>query len=201
MGVWAPTHPREASKLLAGIPTPWWVAGGWALDLFAGTESRPHKDLDIGILRRDAPGTIACMRGWEFVEAKDGELRPLAQREPRPEVNCLWGRPSNRTQWVIELMLDESEGDTWVFRRNRDIRRPLKEAIRRDGEGIPYLAPEIQLLYKANRLRPEDDRDFRYVLPRLDGRARAWLNAALECTDRYHVWLGALAEGFGRERA
>jgi len=29
---WAPTHPREASKLLASVRAPWWVAGGWALE-------------------------------------------------------------------------------------------------------------------------------------------------------------------------
>jgi hypothetical protein len=201
MEAWAPTHPREASKLLGAVRVPWWVAGGWALDLFLGAQSRPHKDLDIGILRRDAPEVVEAMQGWEFAEAKDGELSTLSHRQPRPEVNCLWGRPRGTSPWVIELLLDEAEGDTWMFRRKRDIRRPLKQAIRRDGEGIPYLAPEIQLLYKANRLKPEDDADFWQVALRLDGQARAWLDSALASMDRYHPWLDLAADASQKERA
>jgi hypothetical protein len=41
------------AALLAGIDSPWWIAGGWALDLFIGDQTRAHEDLDVGILRRD----------------------------------------------------------------------------------------------------------------------------------------------------
>jgi hypothetical protein len=50
-------------------------------------------------------------------------------------------------------MLDDSDADHSVFRRNLQIRRPLKVAVRRNSEGTPYLAPEIQLLYKARASR------------------------------------------------
>ena len=34
---------------LRGVTVPWYVAGGWALDLYRGVESREHEDLEIGV--------------------------------------------------------------------------------------------------------------------------------------------------------
>lgn len=190
-GSWQPKHPRDAPRLLSSVTSQWWVAGGWALDLFVGGQSRPHKDLDIGILRRDARRVLDSMAGWEFFEAKQGRLYCLEQQEPRLGVHSLWSRPIGQSQWVLELMLDESEGDSWVFRRERKIRCALDLAISHNSERIPYLAPELQLLYKANRVRAADDADFQRVAPHLDDRARAWLHDALKEIDPDHPWLGS----------
>jgi hypothetical protein len=199
--VWEPTHPRAAPQLLARLTSRWWIAGGWALDLFMGSESRPHKDLDVGILRRDAPRVIEALPDWEFFEARDGTLRRLGDREPQGPVNSLWCRPQGASRWVFELLLDDCDGDAWVFRRRREIRRPLAEAIHFDRMRIPCLAPEIQLLYKAHRPRPEDEADFRNVAPRLDDRARSFLEEALSRTEPDHPWLKALAASRGKESA
>ncbi len=40
-------------------------------------------------------------------------------------------------------------------------------------ETHPYLAPEIQLFYKAKGLRPKDELDFARTLPTLDQQRRA----------------------------
>jgi aminoglycoside-2''-adenylyltransferase len=199
--MWESTHPRAAPELLAGLTCPWWIAGGWALDLFMGTQSRPHRDLDVGILRRDAPRVIEALPDWEFFAARDGTLRRLEDRVPEPKVNSLWCRPQAASRWVLELLLDECDGDAWVFRRRRDIRRPLAAAIRFDRTRIPYLAPEIQLLYKAQRPRPEDDADFRQVAPRLDEGGRSFLHDALAGIDPHHPWLEVLAAPRGKECA
>lgn len=191
-GPWRSLHPREAPQLLSPVRSSWWIAGGWALDLFVGAQTRKHDDLDIGILRRDVPQILESMSEWEFFEAKDGRLNRLGRGVPALEVHSLWSRPRGQEAWVLELMLDESEGDAWVFRRERGIRRALDSAIARTAEGIPYLVPEIQLLYKANRLRPKDDADFQRVLPRLESRARTWLRDALTRLDVRHAWRPAL---------
>lgn len=44
--VWEPTHPRAAPELLVRLTCPSWIAGGWALDLFMGRESRPLAGID-----------------------------------------------------------------------------------------------------------------------------------------------------------
>ena len=61
--------------------------------------------------------------------------------------------------------------------------------IRRDPEGIPYLAPEIQLLFKSHATRHQDQADFESMAPRLDHAARAWLEDALAIDDPHHPWL------------
>lgn len=181
--------------LLAALGTPWWIAGGWALDLFLGKVTRPHKDLDIGIFRRDAVKVLAALSGWEFFEAKGGTLTQIVSgKPPRAEVNSLWCRRADTAQWELELMLDELDHDRWIFRRDPRIDRPLTIAIRRNSEGIAYLAPEIQLLYKARATRAEDQADFDRVVPRLDPEARDWLRGSLARMDPGHPWLSMLGE-------
>jgi hypothetical protein len=181
-----------ARTLVGHIPARWWVAGGWALDLFLGEQSRAHKDLDVGVLRRDLPQVLAAMPGWEFFEARGGELFGPLTGAAREDVNSLWGRRAHSEEWVLELMLDDADGDEWVFRRDRSIRRSLDTLVRHDGEGTPYLVPEVQLLYKANQIREEDEADFARVAVRLDAASRGWLSRALSEVSPRHPWLAAL---------
>jgi hypothetical protein len=159
---WHPLTPHEAVPLLSVLRAPWWVAGGWALDLF---------------------------------EAKDGAFTQLVEGHvPRAEVNSLWCKRVNAAQWELELMLDESDGEFWTFRRDPRITRPLSSSIRRNPEGIAYLAPEIQLLYKARATRTQDQADFDHIVPHLDRDARIWLRESLMRTEPEHAWLSALKD-------
>lgn len=191
-GQWQRLHPREARPLLDPIRLPWWIAGGWALDLYTGRQGRAHKDLDVGILRRDARAVLAALEGWEFFEARDGELYGPLTGAPREGVNSLWGRQIRSSEWVLELLLDDAEGGEWVYRRDHRLRRPLPTVIRYDAERTPYLAPEIQLLYKSSHIRAEDQLDFERVSGLLEEAARQWLYGALRQLDPQHRWLPAL---------
>jgi aminoglycoside-2''-adenylyltransferase len=190
---WQPVHPRQAARWLSPATVRWWFAGGWALDLFLGTQSRPHGDLDVGVSRRDALALIATLSSWEFFEAKDGVLTRLpAGSAPRENVNSLWSRPWGTAAWQLEVMLDACAGDRWIYRRHSDVTMPLSMAIRRSTDDLPYLAPEIQLLYKARNARPRDHADFVRVLPALSADARIWLRDALARTDSGHEWINIL---------
>jgi hypothetical protein len=190
---WQAAEPRDAASWLAGVSVPWWIAGGWAIDSFLGRTSRPHDDLDVGLLRRDFEAVRAALADWEIYEAKDGALAPLTRGvAPRADVNSLWCRRASSSRWILELMLDESAGDCWMYRRDPRVFRPIAEIVRRGGNGIPYLAPELQLLYKARGTRPKDEADFANVLPLLDDRSRAWLKDALLRTLPSHTWLRLL---------
>ena len=93
---------------------------------------------------------------------------------------------------VEVMLLEDVEDDAWVFRRDRRIRRPLDSLVRHDAAQIPYLSPELQLLYKAKNPRPVDELDFERVVPALDAPARCWLSDALGTWDPHHAWLSAL---------
>ena len=62
------------------------------------------------------------------------------------------------------------------------IRRPVATIGKVSDDGIPYLAPEIQLFCKARGRRPKDETDFAAVLPLLDSAQRQWLSDALTRT-------------------
>lgn len=194
-GPWRAAIPREAAAWFASLNVPWWIAGGWALDLFAENQSRPHKDLDVGILRKDALQVVAFLPSWEVFEAKNSTLTRLgAGMPPRADVFSLWCRPTCMSDWALELMLDDEENGQWVYRRRRQIRRPIGTAIRRNSSGVPYLAPEIQLLYKSQRPRKQDQADFEHIGPKLDRAGRSWLRDCLKMTEPTHSWISILDE-------
>jgi hypothetical protein len=193
LGPWQPVPPIEAAQLFSSVGVPWWVAGGFAFDLFLGCSTRHHQDLDVGVLRRDIREMLRALSSWDVFAAKDGLLTPLRTGEiPELGVNSLWCRPSPTAPWALELMLDDSHDDMWLFRRAREIRRPLSEVVRFSPLGIPHLAPEIQLLYKAKRPRERDFADFKRTLPHVDANSRQWLLRALAIVHPQHEWIDVL---------
>jgi hypothetical protein len=58
--------------------------------------------------------------------------------------------------------------------------------------GVPFLAPQVQLYYKAGSLRPKDLIDFDTALPVLSPLERSWLHTAIQRQDPGHAWLGQL---------
>ena len=72
---------------------------------------------------------------------------------------------------------------------------PLAQLTCRTPDGVPFLAPEVQLLYKATDApRPKDEADLAAVLPRLGAERREWLAAALRQYRPRHPWLARLNE-------
>ena len=48
---WDAWQPHEVAHRLAGVKAPWYVAAGWALDLFLGDKRRHHDDLEVAVPR------------------------------------------------------------------------------------------------------------------------------------------------------
>lgn len=190
LGVWAPLSPREAASLLRGMKAPWWIAGGHAIELFVGRALREHGDLDVGVLRRDQLAVREHLGEWDLRALFGGTLRPWPLGERlRDDVNDVWCRPDPESPWRLQLHLNRSEGDRWVFRRDRRVSRPLVEVILWTREGLPYLAPEVQLLFKAKDPRPKDERDLEAALPLLSQGRRSWLDLTISETHPDHPWL------------
>jgi hypothetical protein len=152
---WSPFRPEQVHALLDGMDAPWWVAGGWALDLFLGRETRPHGDIEVAVLRRDQLTLQQALAHWELQVADVGTLTPWARGVPLAEgKHAVWGRePALRDAWQLEIVLERSEGSRWIYRRDPRVRRDLAELTMRDARGIPYLSPEIVLIYKSKSRR------------------------------------------------
>ncbi len=193
LGHWNPMTPRQVADLLNGLSIPWWVAGGWALDLFIGRETRRHDDTDVEILKRDQLKLEGCLEGWDLHSAARGVLGPWSPGEwLGKDINSVWCRRSPGEDWALQVMLADAQGGAWVYRRSPDITRPLQDVGLVTPDGIPYLAPEVQLLYKSAAPRPKDEGDFELVLPRLCSDRRRWLANALSRAHPGHPWLARL---------
>jgi hypothetical protein len=196
LGSWQPATLAEVARLFASFPRPWWVAGGMAIELAVGGAFRTHDDIDVMVLRRDHLAVREALRQWDLWAADPpGTLRPWLDGETLPShVHDIWCRPHPRAGWQLQVMIDESAGDIWTSRRNRGIRRPVAQLGHTSSAGLPFLAPEVQLFYKAADVRPKDQQDFDAVLPCLDIDQRRWLEHALAATSPGHPWERAVRQ-------
>ncbi|HEV8064402.1 MAG TPA: hypothetical protein VGP46_06200 [Acidimicrobiales bacterium] len=189
-GPWRALSPVEVRELLEGCGFSWWVAGGWALEA-AGAASRHHEDTDIVVLRRDLPAIRAWLSAFHLWQADSGALRPLLPaREMPDESHQLWMRKDSSGPWLLDLLVSPSEGDDWISRRHDRIRRPLDDVGWIGPDDVPYLKPEIVLLFKAKNTRPKDAQDFDSLKDRLDPSALSFLRDSLSMAHPEHAWLG-----------
>jgi len=186
-----PVH--DIVTLLSDFRRPWFIAGGWAIDLFLRRVTRDHDDVDVAIFRRDQRDIRAYLKGWSFDKVVEGRREPWREGEwmnlPVHEVH---GRRAEGASREIELLLDEAADEEWVFRRDARITRPLSKAGLRTHDGVPYLAPEIVLLFKAKNPKDKDLADFERTRPRLGFRRVLWLRSALETCHPGHPWIARL---------
>jgi hypothetical protein len=191
--------PDGVRALFAEVPFSWWLAGGWALDQLAGSQTRSHADIDVLVLRPDAAQVRSHLAAWDLHVADPpgaGKLRPWGIDETLPaELHDIWCRPSVGEPWRMQLMVDDVEGDDWVYRRDRRVRRPVASLSgRASSPGLPVLSPEVQLLYKSRTPRDKDEADIARFAPLLDAAESAWLRTALQRVAPEHPWLTLLAE-------
>lgn len=191
---WLPLTITEVSTLLKSASYPWWIAGGLAIDHFIGRKTREHGDIDILINRADQLKIQKTLAGWDLQAADPpGTLRPWKRDETLlPAVHVIWARPQVGP-WRLEIMLLDTENEDWIYRRDPRIRGSLRDATQISTDGIQYLAPEIQLLYKSKSIREKDQSDFENCLPLLSSDQKSWLKKALSLTyQNQHSWLSKL---------
>jgi len=61
---WEDFDPSRLSSLMRSFDAPWWVAGGRALDLWMGRQTRAHQDVDVAVLRADQMQLHEVFGGW-----------------------------------------------------------------------------------------------------------------------------------------
>lgn len=91
----------------------------------------------------------------------------------------------------LEILLNELDGDHWVYRRDARIRRKLQQAILFSSQGIPFLSPEITLLYKSKSPRLKDTNDFYNTFNLMNPEQKIWFCESLRILYKEHPWLEA----------
>ena len=152
-------------------------------------------------MRRDHLGLHKALQGFMLKKiiphpeglANRGTVAdwPLGERLELP-VHQINAYRAGESEPAFQVMLAESSDSEWIFRRNPKIRMPLARMGFHPLWGLPYLAPEIVLLFKAKQLEARDRIDFSNALPALSADARRWLRDAVEKTHPGHEWLNAL---------
>lgn len=188
---------QEVADELKELSCPWSISSGWALDLFLNCVTRVHHDVDVVIARTDQLVLQSHMteRGWKFLTPFQNRLEawPPAMRIelPRHQAHAL------RDGAFIDFLIGEIEHGVWRYRRDPIVMRNIERMYMRSANGIPFLAPELVLLFKSkntsNKERDKDQKDFEEVLPSLEPERRAWLRWALLASDPEHAWIDRLA--------
>jgi len=178
-----------AAWVMRRYPKPWFFAGGWAIDLFLGRRRRWHKDVDLAVFRSDQTQLRLFLDGRKPRRLANGEFVHwrLGDSLVSPEFQVFtepWA--SFGLDW--EFLLEDGNAERWVFRKDPRIWLPAEQAYLMTPDGVPYLAPEIVLLFKASPStassndsateelgRLNDEEDFRDAQSAMGERARAWL--------------------------
>jgi len=190
---WNAWRPEEVARRFAGLDASWYVAAGWAIDLFLGVEWRAHEDLEVGVPRDRFDAFADALAGFELFVVGSGLAWPYERAgEARDHHHQTWARECATGLWRLDLFREPSDGSTWICRRDERIRLPYDELIDWTPDGIPFARPEVVLLFKAKHARPKDDADLAAVLPRLGAKRRRRLADALELVHPGHRWLEEL---------
>lgn len=210
---------RSAAEELGDLNIKWCFSGGWAIDLFLGNKSRPHKDLDIMIFKNDIKAAVSYLseRDWRIeAPTRQGFLPVNAENFDTFEYDNLWcmnekypmdylkvdeqgscnfyhyERDIQEQVDYIEILLNTFEEGCFVYAKNPAIRLDIDKAISK-FEGLPYLAPEIVLLYKSKYLSEDNISDFEMVTEKMNAEQREWLKVALSTEyGADHPWVEAL---------
>jgi hypothetical protein len=189
----------EIARVMEGYGGPWFVSGGWAIDLFAGRVTRDHKDIEVGAYHVHQDALRAHLAAWRLGRIRNDAWEPWRDGDPieLPEFQ-VQARSDVLAPHVFDVFLNPLDGPEWVSRRHPGLRVPADAVVARTGRsgdvprGVPYLVPQIQLLYKAKYHRPKDDADFEVAVRLLNPAQRRWLRDALETHHPGDPWIARL---------
>jgi hypothetical protein len=187
---WDAWHPAEVADRLAQVRAPWCVAAGWALDLFVGEVTRDHDDTEIAVPAAGFDEIAAALPGYAWDVVGDGRIWPYPQRLQTHFQT--WLREPATGIYRLDVFREPHRDDHWLCRRDRAISMPYTELILRTDDGIPYVIPEVALLFKAKHCRAKDEADVRRVVPKLSQERRFRLRAWLSRLHPGHAWIDAL---------
>ncbi len=194
----------------------WAICGGFALDLFLEKDIRTHSDIDICVFEKDREKIFHYMlqNNWLVYEFRgQGKVRPLditLSSETGHNLMCTNEEcdivkfyPCENESLLsyeffhtgikdfnyLEFLFNTIKKDYFVFNIGQGIKREISKAIL-FKKGIPFLAPEIVLLYKSScSENTEYQYDFEQTYLYMDDEQKMWFSKSLDILyPNGHIW-------------
>ncbi|PRI11559.1 hypothetical protein [Leucobacter massiliensis] len=187
---WEAIDASAVAALLAGVPVRWWLSGGAALDRWLGEPIRERANTDVSVVRADLPAFVdalpAGIEAWAQLD-EDEDPVPFDAAPADEEVQPVLLRDAASGRWLLRVNVEDGAPRAWVYKRDPRLTLPWERAVL-DLDGVPTGAPEVQLVWKALRPRPEDDVDMHAVVPKLSEEARAWYEKCILSIHPHSSW-------------
>lgn len=187
---WQPLSVDAVAELLSGAPVRWWLSGGAALDRWLGRSIRPRPNIDVSVVAGDLAALVgslpAAVSAWALID-DDETMVPFAEMATDADVQAVLIRDDARGSWMLKLNVEDGAPRAWVYKRDPRLQLPWDRAVL-DLDGVPTGAPEVQLVWKALRPRPEDDVDKDAIAPELTDEARGWYEHAILSIHPHSTW-------------
>ena len=186
---WQPLAPDAVAELLAAASVRWWLSGGAALDRWLGRGIRTRSNIDVSVVASDLTALADRLpQGFSAWFAPDDATPvPLDQAPTDVDLQPVLVHDDAKGAWVLQVNVEDGAPRVWVYKRDPRLTLPWDRAVL-DVGGIPTGAPEVQLVWKALRPRPEDDADKDAVLPQLSDEAVAFYETALLRVHPHSTW-------------
>lgn len=198
---------QRANELLQNHGFAYAFCGGWAIDLFLGAQTRTHGDIDVLAYWPERDRIIQYMQslGFQVYEMLgDGKAHHITdirhQLKIKRNIFCCTSacelvqlsaageadiyfidfRPVGQTKLdFLEFLFNDTDGKDLFYARSHAVKLALNEAIRYRG-GLPYLSPEMCLLYKSTDTeRSGYQSDYDHAAAHMSQRQLRWLDGAL----------------------
>jgi len=206
-----------ASDFLSGGNFDYAICGGFALDLFTGKNWRVHSDIDVCVFENDKGAIFQHMKEhhWTIYEFQGrGIVRlvnSVSECTDGRNLMCLKGScelvqfsPYKRKRNLfsheffhtgiqelnyLEFLFNTSTSREFVFDSKAGIYREMNKAFL-SNQGIPYLSPELALLYKAKSAEREENQfDYAQAITEMDNEQVSWFHKSLDILyPRGHAW-------------
>ena len=156
---WEPLSAESVAELFGGTSARWWISGGVALDRWLGEPIRDRVNIDVSTTRADVAQLVAALPARFSVWIPDGDNAVMPWPDAADAVENADLQPvrvhdDETGAWVLQMNVEDGSPRGWLYLRDPRLQLPWDRAVL-DLDGIPTGAPEVQLVWKALRPRPD----------------------------------------------
>ena len=189
-GVSTSDTPLSVAEIMNPVGVWWAVAGGWAIDLWLGEQTRDHHDIEVVVRRSDQAAVHAALEHrleLYCIDPPRTGWRPWTGGPIEPPAFQVQAR-SPTTEF--DLFAETADQTMWHFRRDERITRPVTDVTMYSASGIPVVDRRSSSSTWRRVWRPRTSMTSKWqAFPGWTTTAASWLADALTITLPDHRWI------------